>query len=69
MVDYVYATGFIGSDQKKHLYDSYSKFQKALHAGDMKKAAKLGNDLVATTLAYGGNFDLYDVRRWEDLSM
>ncbi|GGY01319.1 hypothetical protein GCM10010324_55210 [Streptomyces hiroshimensis] len=24
---------------------------------------------VATTLAYGGNFDLYDVRRWADLSM
>jgi hypothetical protein len=35
----------------------------------MKKATKLGNDLVATTLAHGGNFDLYDVRRWEDLSM
>ncbi|WP_181690416.1 hypothetical protein [Streptomyces sp. NBRC 110611] len=35
----------------------------------MKKATGLGNDLVATTLAYGGNFDLYDVRRWDDLPM
>lgn len=69
MIDYAYATGFIGSGQKKHLQDSYAEFQKVLRAGDMKTATELGNDLVATTLVYGGNFDLYDVRRWEDLSM
>ncbi|CAM3559949.1 hypothetical protein NOGI109294_02470 [Nocardiopsis gilva] len=69
MIDYVYATGFIGGAQKKKLQESYAEFQKALHAGDMERATKLGNDLVVTTLAYGGNFDLYDVRRWDDLSM
>lgn len=69
MIDYVYATGFIGSDQKKHLHDSYAEFKKALDLGHMETATMLGNDLVATTLAYGGNFDVYDVRRWEDLSM
>ncbi len=69
MIDYVHATGFLGISQKESLYKAYAEFQTALHAGKMKKATELGNDLVTTTLAYGGNFDLYDVRRWEDLSM
>ncbi|WP_431041064.1 S10 family serine carboxypeptidase-like protein [Streptomyces sp. P1-3] len=69
MVDYVYMTGFLGISQKNSLYDHYADFQTALHEGRMEEATKLGNDLVARTLAYGGNFDLYDVRRWDDLPM
>ncbi|WP_283112118.1 S10 family serine carboxypeptidase-like protein [Streptomyces halobius] len=69
MFDYVYTTGFLGIGQKDALDNSYTAFQAALEAGDRERATNLGNDLVATTLAYGGNFDLYDVRRWDDLPM
>ncbi|RLU81321.1 hypothetical protein CTZ27_32785 [Streptomyces griseocarneus] len=69
LIDYAYTTGFLGIGQKKSLRDAYEVYQDALESGEMKKATKLGNDLVATVLAYGGNFDLYDVRRWDDLPM
>ncbi|AJC53189.1 hypothetical protein [Streptomyces sp. 769] len=69
MIDYVYTTGFLGISQRDALYAAHADYQAALDAGEMAKATKLGNDLVTTTLAYGGNFDLYDVRRWDDLPM
>ncbi|WP_165956098.1 S10 family peptidase [Streptomyces hainanensis] len=69
MIDYAYATGYLGISGRDSLLDSYAAFQTVLRAGDMKEATRLGNDLVNTVLAYGGNFDLYDVRRWDDISM
>jgi vitellogenic carboxypeptidase-like protein len=69
MIDYVYATGLIGSYQKELLYASYAKFKVALDQHQMKRATELGNSLVKTTLEYGGNFDLYDVRNWKDMSI
>ncbi|MFJ2811891.1 hypothetical protein [Streptomyces sp. NPDC087294] len=70
LIDYAYTTGFIGIDQRNLLEERYRHFQKVLHEGaDMKWAYNLGTALVDQTLAYGGNFDVYDVRRWDDLSM
>ncbi|MEV7939468.1 hypothetical protein AB0O82_25460 [Kitasatospora sp. NPDC088264] len=69
LIDYAYAAGFLGISQKEALEKSYQDFKSTLDAGDQEGATELGNDLVATTLAYGGNFDVYDVRRWDDLSM
>ncbi|MFE5872052.1 hypothetical protein ACFQ6V_25875 [Streptomyces roseifaciens] len=69
LIDYAYTTGFLGISQKESLDKAYDAFREALDAGKLKKATKLGNELVATTLSYGGNFDLYDVRRWDDLPM
>jgi Serine carboxypeptidase len=69
MIDYVYATGLIGSYQKELLYASYAKFKVALDQRQMERATELGNSLVKTTLEYGGNFDLYDVRNWKDMSI
>ncbi|MCC3774603.1 S10 family peptidase [Streptomyces sp. UNOB3_S3] len=69
LIDYACTTGFLGIGQRDSLYDAYGVFKKALDASDMKLATKLGNDLVAKVQAYGGNFDLYDVRRWDDLPM
>ncbi|MCD9193472.1 S10 family serine carboxypeptidase-like protein [Streptomyces albireticuli] len=69
LIDYAYTTGFLGIGQKESLYEDYAVFQAALHEGKTKKATKLGNDLVADVLAYGGDFDFYDVRRWDDLPM
>ncbi|MGW7587348.1 S10 family serine carboxypeptidase-like protein [Kitasatospora sp. NPDC054768] len=68
MIDYAYASGFLGKGQKDVLDSSYKHFQDVLKAGEMKKATDLGNGLVNAILAYGGDFDVYDVRRWEDLS-
>ncbi|ARZ71687.1 hypothetical protein SMD11_6111 [Streptomyces albireticuli] len=69
LIDYAYTTGFLGISQKESLYEDYAVFQATLGERKMKRATKLGNDLVAKVLAYGGNFDLYDVRRWDDLPM
>jgi carboxypeptidase C (cathepsin A) len=69
MIDYAYTTGFIGKHQKDTLYGDYATFHEFLHNGKMDEATKLGNNLVAAILAYGGDFDMYDVRRWDDLSM
>ncbi|MFE7560778.1 hypothetical protein [Kitasatospora sp. NPDC057500] len=68
MIDYAYASGFLGLNQKAALDLAYLDFQEALKAGRMKKATDLGNGLVNAVLAFGGNFDVYDVRRWDDLS-
>ncbi|WP_171163677.1 S10 family serine carboxypeptidase-like protein [Streptomyces sp. I05A-00742] len=69
MIDYVYTTGFLGIAEKDSLETSYAEFMQVLGKGDMERATELGNALVNRALAYGGNFDLYDVRRWDDLSM
>ncbi len=69
LIDYAYTTGFLGIGQKEALEKSYAEFQKALAEKDMKEANRLGNALVDRTVAYGGNFDVYDARRWEDLPM
>ncbi|MEV8322133.1 hypothetical protein [Kitasatospora sp. NPDC056731] len=68
MIDYAYASGFLGKGQKDILESSYKHFQEAISSGRMKEATDLGNGLVNAILAYGGDFDVYDVRRWEDLS-
>ncbi|WP_331772762.1 S10 family peptidase (plasmid) [Embleya sp. NBC_00888] len=76
MIDYSYASGFIGVGQKNTLYRHYATFKDVLEDGEktkdpkkMKQATDLGNGLINAILAYGGNFDVYDVRRWDDLSM
>ncbi|GAA1306169.1 S10 family serine carboxypeptidase-like protein [Saccharothrix xinjiangensis] len=71
MIDYAYTTGFIGKHQRDELYRDYEKFQEVLHRAtpDMGEATTLGNELVAAILACGGGFDMYDVRRWDDLSL
>ncbi|MGC0418081.1 S10 family serine carboxypeptidase-like protein [Embleya sp. AB8] len=69
LIDYAYTTGFLGLAQQESLYRSYAVYQAALAAGEFAKATELGNKLVAAVLAFGGNFDFYDVRRWGDLSM
>ncbi len=69
LIDYAYTTGFLGIGQKDSLYEFYGVFKAAYDAGEMERATQLGNQLVDRVQAYGGNFDLYDVRRWEDLPM
>ncbi|EST33741.1 S10 family serine carboxypeptidase-like protein [Streptomyces roseochromogenus] len=69
LIDYAYTTGFIGMGQKDSLDKSYAEFQDALHKQEMEQATKLGNALVTATGMYGGHFDVYDVRRWDDLPM
>ncbi|MBH1938740.1 hypothetical protein I5Q34_31520 [Streptomyces sp. AV19] len=69
LIDYAYTTGFIGIAQKDSLYEGYADFRAALEAHEMERATELGNALVTRTLEYGGKFDFYDVRRWDDLPM
>ncbi|MFB7469981.1 hypothetical protein [Kitasatospora sp. NPDC056184] len=75
MIDYAYASGLLGLGQRAVLDDAYTTFTSVLEDGEktkdpkkLKQATDLGNGLVNAILAYGGDFDLYDVRRWDDLS-
>ncbi|MET9482504.1 hypothetical protein [Streptomyces sp. NPDC006638] len=75
LIDYAYASGYLGRGQKEHLDTYYTNFKNILEEGERTKEPKtlehatdLGNALVDAVLAYGGNFDVYDVRRWDDLS-
>ncbi|MFF4927245.1 hypothetical protein ACFY4B_42370 [Kitasatospora sp. NPDC001261] len=67
MIDYVYTTGFIGLGQREELLRDYAKVQAEIKEGSMVQATKDGNALVDKTLAYGGKFDIYDVRGWKGL--
>ncbi|MGW1178795.1 S10 family serine carboxypeptidase-like protein [Kitasatospora sp. NPDC002543] len=74
MIDYAYASGLIGLNQKNTLDGYYTRFKDVLEEGEknkdtkkLKQATDLGNGIVNAVLAYGGNFDAYDVRRWDDL--
>ncbi|MFJ6621404.1 hypothetical protein ACIQOW_28000 [Kitasatospora sp. NPDC091335] len=67
MIDYAYTTGFIGIGQREELLRDYANVQAEIKEGSMVQATKDGNALVDKTLAYGGNFDVYDVRRWNGL--
>ncbi|MFE2108083.1 hypothetical protein ACFXAF_19765 [Kitasatospora sp. NPDC059463] len=69
MIDYAYASGFLGLSQKAALDFGYAEFQEVLRSGRMKKATDLGNGLVNAVLAFGGDFDVYDVRRWDGLTV
>ncbi|WP_242888099.1 S10 family peptidase [Actinomadura litoris] len=69
LVDYVYTTGFIGINQKESLYRDYEDVLAAIQAGEMKRASDLCDDMVRTVMRFGGEFDIYDVRRWDDLPM
>ncbi|MFE6049402.1 hypothetical protein ACFQ6N_01435 [Kitasatospora sp. NPDC056446] len=74
LIDYAYASGLLGLNQKAVLDDSYAAFKTVLEEGEkehdtkkLKQATDLGNGIVNAVVAYGGNFDLYDVRSWNDL--
>lgn len=76
MIDYAYASGYLGKHQQETLSASYKDFRTTLEEGEknkdlekLKKATDLGNGLVNAVLAYGGDFDVYDVRRWTGLSL
>ncbi|MFJ5104286.1 hypothetical protein [Streptomyces sp. NPDC088554] len=69
LIDYAYTTGFLGISQKESLDKTYVYFQEALAGKNMEEANRIGNALVDRTVAYGGHFDVYDVRRWDDLAM
>ncbi|MDI5963937.1 S10 family serine carboxypeptidase-like protein [Streptantibioticus silvisoli] len=75
MIDYAYASGLLGKGQQKALDTFYKTFKRVLEEGEkdadlqkLKQATDLGNGLVNAVLACGGDFDVYDVRRWDDQS-
>lgn len=82
-LDYALNLGFVDLQQYHQLLDLYKIFcrdldnaDKALKGGDkekyneyMRKANDDGNKVSNAMLACGGNPDIYDVRRWRDLSI
>lgn len=69
LIDYANTTGFLDTKQMDKMDTSYDAYCKLLDAGKMDEACDAGNRIVSDVLAFGGNPDVYDVRRWTDISM
>lgn len=68
-INYGYEMGFIDTRQKAAVEQLYDAFKAAMSRKDPVAAFNLGNNVSNTVLNYGGNPDIYDVRRWSDLSI
>ncbi len=68
-IDYVYTLGYIDTKQKIVLQQSYKDFCTALDKSDWADAYKISNNIVENASAMGGNFNVYDIRSFSDISM
>jgi len=68
-IDYAYTLGFIDTLQKQSMDKDYARFCKALQNKEWKNAYLISNNIVDNVSALGGNFNVYDIRAFADLSM
>ncbi|WP_242907181.1 S10 family peptidase [Actinomadura terrae] len=67
LIGYSYASGFVGISQKESLEKEFKVVEGLVKDKKMKEAKEAGDRLINHALGDGGGFDIYDVRRWEDL--
>ena len=68
-IEYGFAMGFLDTKQKAYLEQRYKDFCRSLDEGEMPLANELGNEITKAVLECGGQPDIYDVRRWSDVSL
>lgn len=71
-IKYGFAMGFLDIKQKEALEQCYEAFCEALDADDPSHWARAddqGNAITEAILRFGGQPDIYDVRRWSDVSL
>ncbi len=67
-IRYAFDMGFLDVKQKAEAMLKFARVKKQLKKGNMGKANKLTNEIIAQILACGGHPFIYDVRRWGDLT-
>ena len=68
-IDYIYTLGYVDTKQKDTLDNYFKKFCIALDENDWDNAYKISNDIVEIGSKFGGNFNVYDIRNFSDISM
>lgn len=68
-IDYAYTLGYIDTLQKQKTDQDYLAFVNALNAKNWKSAYDISNNIVSNVSALGGNFNVYDIRTFSDISM
>jgi len=68
-IDYAYSLGYIDTNQKQIIDKDYDSFCMALKNGQWNDAYQISNNIVANVSAMGGNFNVYDIRTFSDVSM
>ena len=68
-IDYAYTLGYLDINQREKMFADYEKFSTALDQERWKDAYNISNDMVENVSALGGNFNVYDIRSFSDISM
>jgi carboxypeptidase C (cathepsin A) len=68
-IAYGYEMGFVDTRQRATIEQLYAAYKAAMDRKEPVAAFNLGNNVSNTILNCGGNPDIYDVRRWSDLSI
>jgi vitellogenic carboxypeptidase-like protein len=68
-IDYVFNMGYIDITQKEMMFEYYNNFCDALNKKNWKDAYNISNNIVNNVSTLGGNFDLYNITRFTEISM
>ncbi len=68
-IDYAYTLGYLDIYQRKKTLIDYEKFSTALDEQRWDEAYNISNNIVENVSALGGNFNVYDIRSFSDISM
>ena len=68
-IDYAFTMGYLDTCERLRQMESFEKFRNALDRRVWKEAYTISNDIVADVSALGGNFDVYNISRFSEISM
>jgi len=68
-IDYVYTLGYLDTNQRNQMLIDYGKFCDALNEKRYEDAYNISNNIVDNVSSFGGNFNVYDIRKYSDISM
>jgi len=68
-IDYVYTMGYLDTNQQLQMISDYENFCAALDNKNYEDAYNVSNNIVDNVSALGGNFNVYNIRRFSEISM
>ena len=68
-IDYPYTLGYLDTNQRLRILSDYDNFCTALDNKKYDDAYSISNDIVDNVSALGGNFNVYNISRFSEISM
>ncbi|AKB37439.1 Tyrosine decarboxylase [Methanosarcina siciliae C2J] len=68
-IDYAYTMGYLDTNQQLQMMSDYENFCAALDNKNYEDAYNISNNIVNNVSALGGNFNVYNIRRFSEISM